>query len=99
MMTAEEAFRKAVRIVARADRLRVADIVEPRSRAARRSRGMALYIAVVVGNVRVAQVARVARMHHSSVGYMVQRLEEHRDGNSAFDAVLTRLEEGLTHAV
>ena len=85
------AMRRAAAVVARATRLRVADVLAPSRWPERRARRTAVYLAVTAGGVPGRQVARVAGLHHRQVQRALAQIEDRRD-DPAFDAFLSRLE-------
>ena len=92
-MTAETSLRMAARI----ERVRVADILRPRGREARRRRHLALYLAHVGLGLPLKHIARAVPCQRNIVRKMVREIEDQRD-DPRIDQRISALEEALTCA-
>lgn len=91
-MTAEASLRRAARIVARAERVPVRDVLKARGWSAKRRRHLASYLAVVGFNQPLKRVARAAGVGAYTLRGAIGRIEDQRS-SPEFDAWLTQLEE------
>lgn len=90
-MTAETSLRMAARIVARAERVPVTDVLNARGWPAKRRRHLATYLAVVGFNQPLKRVARAAGVGPYALRGAIGRIEDQRS-SPAFDAWLSQLE-------
>ena len=82
-LASDVVYRRAVAVVARAERLKVRDVLCPRGWHARRARQTAVYLAVTEGNAPLRRVARAVGCSLHTVQKALRRVEDLRDDGIA----------------
>lgn len=93
--TAPEAiYRRAARVVAKAEGMRVGDVLRPRGWDAKRARHRAIYLAATVFDIGARPMARACGCNHFTVQRALASVEDARE-KATIDGLIDKLGEQL----